>query len=308
MPAAIHSARSWVSLRMPMITMRAQPTGAREVGEGAARRGFRGLLQAANISVVTADASETSSTRRQDDGDEDGGAPSRSRNRKRKAEAGSADEERESAPREGRPEDRITSRILQAMNRAYTHAYHRLEVFAPCRLPRTGPAIVVCNHTSALDPHLIQSPCRRLITWMMAKEFYDLWYLKPVFEQLGVIPVTRSGRDTSAMRAAMRALRNGQLVGIFPEGRIENSREMFPFQTGVALMAMKTGVPVYPAYLDGTQRNTPMLAALLRPQRAKVIFGNEVKFDRADETREGLVAATTAIQSAVERPRDRMDE
>ena len=202
----------------------------------------------------------------------------------------------------------MASRILQAMNRAYTHAYHRLEVFAPCKLPRIGPAIVVCNHTSALDPHLIQSPCRRLITWMMAKELYDLWYLKPVFEQLGVIPVTRSGRDTSAMRAAMRALSNGQLVGIFPEGRIEKTREMFPFQTGVALMAMKTNVPVYPAFLDGTQRNTTMLAALLRPQRARLIFGDEVRFDRGDTSREGLEAATAAIQDAVAALRDRMDK
>lgn len=208
----------------------------------------------------------------------------------------------------GLPEKRLVSRALHAMNRAYTHLYHRLEVFAPCKLPRTGAAIVVCNHTSALDPHLIQSPCRRLITWMMAKEFYDLWYLKPVFEQLGVIPVTRSGRDTSAMRAAMRALANGQLLGIFPEGRIEQSREMFPFQTGVALMAMKSDVPVFPAFLDGTQRNQAMLAALLRPQRAKVIFGDEVRFNRSDNTREGLIAATTAIQSAVEALRDRMDK
>lgn len=206
------------------------------------------------------------------------------------------------------PENRLASRLLQAMNRAYTHAYHRLEVFAPCKLPKSGAAIVVCNHTSGLDPHLVQSPCRRLITWMMAKEYYDLWYLKPVFEQLGVIPVTRSGRDTSAMREAMRALKNGQLLGIFPEGRIEKTHEMFPFQTGVALMAMKTGVPVYPAYLDGTQRNQSMLAALLRPQRARVIFGDEVMFDRTDDSRDGLATATDAIQSAVKRLQEQMDK
>jgi 1-acyl-sn-glycerol-3-phosphate acyltransferase len=234
--------------------------------------------------------------------------------RKREREAAerpdSIDEDRDDArSRAGvLPERRFVSRVLHAANRSYTHLYHRLEVFAPCKLPKSGPAIVVCNHTSALDPHLIQSPCPRLITWMMAKEFYDLRYLKPVFEQLGVIPVTRSGRDTSAMRAAMRALANGQLVGIFPEGRIEDSRELFPFQTGVALMAMKTGVPVYPAFLDGTQRNTSMLAALLRPQRARVIFGDEVQFDRGNKTREGLEAATAAIQGAVEALRTRMDK
>jgi len=264
------------------------------------------------MSVVTAETGATSSEDRDRAGvrDADARASGGARNRKREAERNrSVDEDRASAPSRDvvLPEKRLASRVLQAANRVFTHSYHRVEVFAPCKLPKSGSAILVCNHTSALDPHLIQSPCRRLITWMMAKEFYDLWYLKPVFEQLGVIPVTRSGRDTSATRAAMRALKNGQLVGLFPEGRIENSREFFPFQTGVALMAMKTGVPVYPAFLDGTQRNTSMLAALLRPQRARIIFGDEVKFDRDDHSREALEAATAAIQGAVEGLRDRMD-
>ena len=266
---------------------------------------------------MTAETRATSSEdgdrdRAQDVGAGDTSARAAVRNRKREAErSGSVDEDRRDPSSSSRdvvlPEKRLASRLLQAANRVFTHSYHRIEVFAPCKLPKSGSAILVCNHTSALDPHLIQSPCRRLITWMMAKEFYDLWYLKPVFEQLGVIPVTRSGRDTSATRAAMRALKNGQLVGIFPEGRIETSREFFPFQTGVALMAMKTRVPVYPAFLDGTQRNTSMLAALLRPQRTRVIFGDEVKFDRGDTSREGLEAATAMIEGAVAALRDRMD-
>jgi 1-acyl-sn-glycerol-3-phosphate acyltransferase len=254
------------------------------------------------MNVMTAETRETSSG----SAERETAAPAR-RNRKREG-AVIVEAEHDGAAAEKLPEKRLVSHALQAVNRAFSRVYHRLEVLAPCRLPKSGAAIVVCNHTSGLDPHLIQSPCPRLITWMMAKEYYDLWYLKPVFEQLGVIPVTRSGRDMSAMRAAMRALENGQLVGIFPEGRIETSREMLPFQTGVALMAMKTGVPVYPAYLDGTQRNKEMLAAFMRPQRARVIFGDEVKFDRADQTRDGLTAATIMIQSAVETLRRRMNK
>jgi 1-acyl-sn-glycerol-3-phosphate acyltransferase len=287
-----------------------------------------GLLQAANIKVMTAETQGPGArARRSRKGNQDvtvaddrnsggsggsgsggGGDGGGGDGRGDAAENAQQNDVEKGAGRGDLPEKRFVSRVLHAANRSYTHLYHHLEVFAPSKLPKTGPAIVVCNHTSPLDPHLIQSPCPRLITWMMAKEYYDLWFLKPVFEQLGVIPVTRSGRDTSAMRAAMRALANGQLVGIFPEGRIENSRELFPFQIGVALMAMKTGVPVYPAFLDGTQRYKPMLQALLLPQRAQVIFGDEVMFDRGDNTRDGLSAATTAIQSAVEALRDRMDK
>jgi 1-acyl-sn-glycerol-3-phosphate acyltransferase len=196
---------------------------------------------------------------------------------------------------------------MHAINRAFTRVFHRLDVLSPCPLPKSGPAIIVCNHTSGLDPHLIQACSRRLITWMMAKEYYDQRSVNYLLRELGVIPVTRSGRDMMAMRLAMRALENGQLLGVFPEGRIESSRELMPFQTGVALMAIKTHVPIYPAFLDGNQRNTTMLSAFFKPHRARIIFGDEVRFDRADDSREGLEKATAAIRSAIESLRDRMD-
>ena len=127
-----------------------------------------------------------------------------------------------------------------------------------------------------------------------------------VFRQVGVIPVARSGRDTAATRAAMRALHNGQLLGIFPEGRIEPGDELLPFQSGVALMAMKTGVSVYPVYLDGTQRRLSMLRGFLEAQRAAIAFGSAVAFNRGNDTREGQEAATAAIQHAVEALRKRV--
>ncbi len=185
------------------------------------------------------------------------------------------------------------------MNRLFTRVYHRLDVLSPCRLPAMGPAILICNHTSGLDPQLIQSCCPRMITWMMAQEYYDLPVIKHILDAIGVIRVTRSGRDTSATRAAMRALHDGQLLGIFPEGKIETSRELLPFQTGVAMMAIKTGVRVYPAYLDGTQRGCEMVAGFLRPHHATVAFGDEVAFARDADDRDGLTAATTAMQAAI---------
>jgi 1-acyl-sn-glycerol-3-phosphate acyltransferase len=205
------------------------------------------------------------------------------------------------------PEHRTLTHVLQGVNRFLTRAFHRLDVLGPCRLPKAGPAIVVCNHTSGLDPHLIQSCCPRLICWMMAKEYFELPVLNSVLRQVGIIPVSRTGRDTAAMRAAMRALESGQLLGLFPEGKIAESRDLLPFQTGVALMAFKTGVPVYPAYLNGTQRNTSMVRSLLVPQRAQILFGDEVALDRSDASRDGLTAATEAIQSAVAALQRKMD-
>lgn len=83
---------------------------------------------------------------------------------------------------------------------------------------------------------------------------------------------------------------------------------MLPFQTGVALMAIKSGVPVYPTYLDGTQRNTSMLVGALGRNETTVAYGPPVDFDRSSTSRENLVAATEAIKSAMERLRSLTDQ
>ena len=198
-----------------------------------------------------------------------------------------------------RPESRPIIRLLQAVDVCFARIYHRLSVLAPSRLPREGPAILVCNHTSALDPLLIQSAVPRLITWMMAGEYYQMRGLHSIFKAIGAIPVERSGRDLTATRAALRALNDGRILGVFPEGRIETSRELLPFQTGVALMAIKAEVPIYTAYLDGTQRGRDMVAAMLTPCVARLVFGDVVSIDRSSTSRDALDLETEVIKQSV---------
>jgi 1-acyl-sn-glycerol-3-phosphate acyltransferase len=199
-----------------------------------------------------------------------------------------------------RPEDRLDIRLLQLLDVTIARMYHRTYVNAPQRLPLEGPAILVCNHISGLDPLMIQSVCPRAIVWMMAREYYDIKILNWFFRTINAIPVDRSGRDLAPTRAALRALGEGRVLGIFPEGRIEETHDLLPFQTGVAMMAIKTGVPVYPAYLDGTQRRMPMLRAFLTPNEATLSFGPPVVFHRTSTSKEALEAATGRIQEAVE--------
>ena len=204
-------------------------------------------------------------------------------------------------PKPGRPEDRIPIQVLRAADKLFARCYHHLDVVRPARLPWQGGGILVCNHVSSVDPVLLQSASpRRLVIWMMAKEYMDLPVLGPVFRTLGVIPVDRGHHDTAGLRAALRALRDGRILGIFPEGKIAKDDDLLPFHTGAALMAIKAGVPVYPAYQDGTQRGQNMYAASLRRQRAAVAFGPSVEFDRSSTSKENLDAATAAIRAAVD--------
>jgi 1-acyl-sn-glycerol-3-phosphate acyltransferase len=199
------------------------------------------------------------------------------------------------------PEDRILIRGLHAIDTLYARIYHNLTVIAPQQLPRRGPAILVCNHISSLDPVLLQAVCTtRVVTWMMAKEYMTLPVLGMVFRTLGVIPVERSGRDTGPLRTALRDLGKGRVVGIFPEGTFSTDGNLRKFHTGVALMAIKTGAAVYPAYQDGSHRNSDMLRAFVDRARAVVAFGPPVEFDRTNSSRENLAAATARIREAIE--------
>jgi 1-acyl-sn-glycerol-3-phosphate acyltransferase len=198
-----------------------------------------------------------------------------------------------------RPENRPIIRLFQALDVCYARIYHRLHVRAPPRLPREGAAILVSNHTSGLDPLLIQSVCQRLIVWMVAEEYVALPALRGIFKMIEAIPVGRDGRDMAATRQALRALSNGRILGVFPEGRIEPSRQLLPFQTGVALMALKTRLPVHPVYLDGTQRGNSMGRAFLRRQQAQVTFGPPVWLHEEFSSK-ALDGATFALQQAVQ--------
>jgi 1-acyl-sn-glycerol-3-phosphate acyltransferase len=197
-------------------------------------------------------------------------------------------------------------RVFQAVDVAFCRIYHRLQVYSPCPVPLDGPAILACNHASGLDPPLLQSVVPRLIHFMVDEEFYDAPVASWVLRKLQSIPVPRAdGGGAGATRSALRLLERGELLGLFPEGRIEYDRALLPFQTGAALLAIKANAPVYPVYLDGTQRNTPsMLTAYVKPNRAVIAFGPPVQFDRSAVHKDALTAAAGAIQAAVQRLMD----
>ena len=209
--------------------------------------------------------------------------------------------------RHPRPEDTPLIRLLQAVDVCYSRIYHHVIVRTPCRLPKYGPAILICNHVSHLDPLVIQSVCPRLITWMMTHEFYDIKYLQWVFRTIGAIRVERKGRDMAAVRSALRALEEKRVLGIFPEGRIETSRDLLPFQTGAALIALKANVPIYPAYIDGTHRLKTMAEAYLHRNRISIVFGEPLRFDLNDTSREAMEAATRAMQDAIQSLKEESD-
>ena len=210
---------------------------------------------------------------------------------------------------EPRPEVRGGLDLLWWINVLYCGALHRLGSNGPAPLPDHGPAILVANHTCGIDNLLLQAGCRRVLGFLIAQEFFDFWACRPFCRILGCIPVKRDGRDLGAARAALRALEQGRVVPIFPEGRIlpTSGREIGEGRPGAAYIALRGRVPVIPAYIRGTPPTNDVFKALRTPSEARVRFGKPI--DLAAEfpgpIKQVQDAATDRIMDAIRDLRDR---
>lgn len=173
-------------------------------------------------------------------------------------------------------ESSVRIRGLHAINRIWVRTYHRLTVSGSVRIPRRGPVILVSNHISGVDPILIQAVVPRPIIWMVAREYYELRGLRGLFQLIRAIPVARNGRDAAAMRSALRALRDGHVLGIFPEGRIATGSELIPFQQGVGTLAVRSQALIIPVYQSGSSFRASMIRSILEPQNVHQRWGEVI--------------------------------
>jgi 1-acyl-sn-glycerol-3-phosphate acyltransferase len=210
-------------------------------------------------------------------------------------------------PRRKHDDMRGVVRLLWCLNALYCEVWHRLEVKGTPPVPESGPAILISNHTCCIDHVILQATTRRLLGFMIARELYDYWLFRPFVALSGCIPVRRDGRDLSATRAALRALQEGRILPVFPEGRIlpTSGRELGEGKPGVAFIAARARVPVIPAYICGTPETNKVTRSFLTPSRARVYFGAPVDLsDLTSDGRADLDAVTDRFMGAIRGLRD----
>lgn len=158
---------------------------------------------------------------------------------------------------------------LDGVNRLFCRRYHRLR-HGQLALPASGAAIVACNHVSGLDPLLLLAAARRPLRFLIAREWYDLWFLSWLFRAVGCIPVERKRNPRAAYRAAREALERGEVVAIFPHGRIALDGDHPPLKRGVLVLARLSGAPVVPVRLEGIRGRGRVLPAVWSRSRARL--------------------------------------
>jgi 1-acyl-sn-glycerol-3-phosphate acyltransferase len=169
-------------------------------------------------------------------------------------------------------------KVLWGINALICAFWYRLEAERMAPLPEHGGAILIANHTCPIDSMLLQAASRRVLGFLIAKEYFDYWAFRWICRLLRCIPVRRDGHDLAATRAALRALEQGRVVPMFPEGRIlpTSGRELGPPRPGVAFIVLHARVPVIPAYVWGTPETNEFGKAFLTPAHARIIYGSPI--------------------------------
>ncbi len=134
----------------------------------------------------------------------------------------------------------------------------RVRAFGLERVPASGGVLIAVSHVSHLDPVVISAVLRRRISWVSRIEFYRQWLMRTVLHHGGAFLVDREGPALPTIREGLRRLKRGEAVGIFPEGELVcGSASVLrgaAIKRGVCFLAAKSGCPVLPVIVLGTDR------------------------------------------------------
>lgn len=164
-------------------------------------------------------------------------------------------------------------RCFKAVGRAVCKTYLRVYCEGVDNVPREGAFLIVVNHLSGLDPFLIGFMIDRPVYCLAKVELYRGPILTWFLNSLGYIPLDRSTLDISAMRIVLQLLKNGEAIGIAPEGTRSRTGEMLPFAHGATKLALHAQVPLLPVGIHGTRELMPPGAFYFKPGKVYIKIG-----------------------------------
>jgi len=177
--------------------------------------------------------------------------------------------------------------LLKAILLPLLSLIFRPKVEGLSHVPTKGPAIIASNHLSFSDSIFMPLVVSRRVTFLAKSEYFTGKGIKgravaAVFRALGQVPVDRSGGRSSeaALETGLRILREGNLLGIYPEGTRSPDGRLYRGRTGIARMALESGVPVIPVAMIDTDKIQPPGKALPKIMRVGIRFGAPLDFSR----------------------------
>ncbi len=180
--------------------------------------------------------------------------------------------------------------VLDGWLRLYCKKFHR-QSGDKIELPIQGNFILISNHISSIDPFLLITAIDRPIRFMIAKEEYQRPFLNRMFRAAGCIPVDRGGRVEGAFRSALRAIKSGELVAIFPQGGIHcPEKPRTKIKPGIIKLSQLSGCAILPVRIKGVTPTSEILSSVVSRSHVALdvhplISSEEVQLD---DFRQGL--------------------
>ncbi len=193
--------------------------------------------------------------------------------------------------------------VFYDLNMLWIHALLwlncRRDIRGRNNVPRKGAFILAANHLNNADPPLLTEATPRRIAWMAKMEWFSTPIVGGLFRMAGMIPVRRFEADLQALRRAQEALRSGHVLGMFPEGTRSRSGGLESGEPGSALIALRSGAPVVPVAIWGTER-IKLPRDILRRNHAVISFGKPFTLARPHRiTKKDVLDGTETIMRQI---------
>ncbi|KPK38943.1 MAG: hypothetical protein AMJ78_09230 [Omnitrophica WOR_2 bacterium SM23_29] len=167
-------------------------------------------------------------------------------------------------------------------------------------LPKEGKVILAANHSSYLDSVVLGVVIPRRIKWIVRKDIYHLWWLKWLFVLTKMIP------ENGAIERSLFSLRDGEILGIFPEGTRSRDGLLHSGKEGIGILALKSAAPVIPCAILGAFEAYPPHASFPKPHPIKIIIGRPIIFETVEMPDEAMT--TSAVETIMSAIRSLMEE
>lgn len=187
--------------------------------------------------------------------------------------------------------DRIAYRVVRNLVTGFCLVWCRMRIDGREHVPSDGIFILAPTHRSIIDTPVASAVTRRRMRFMGA----DKWWMVPVLGRtltaLGGFPVTRGSADREALRRCIEILDGGEPLVLFPEGERKTGPIVQPLFDGATYLAAKTGAPIVPVGIGGSERVMPRGAKFIYPRRIHVVVGPPIAAPEGPTPKEQRAAA-----------------
>lgn len=186
------------------------------------------------------------------------------------------------------------------------HALLRWRITGSDHVPKRGPVILASNHISNLDPPVVGVGIWRPCAFMAKEELFSNRFFGWLIRNLNAFPVKRGTADRASLKKALEVLEQGRSLVMFPEGTRSESGELQEPEMGVGMIAYRSGAPVVPVYVSGTNEVMPKGGGI-KLRQIRVRYGAPLHFVAPEGTRPGREEYESAAQRIMEAIRELRD-